>query len=386
MATAANVKVDVVEGQNDVTVTARQAIGGTPGTRYTRIESLGGNVILTAQVGDITGNVTRASGNVQLLASANIDATRIETTVGSITATATAGDITLGTAAGNQDVTLRAGSSILVDQLSASIGNATLSAVGNITSNGVSAAVGDVTLDSTGGDIYVTRIAGDGVLLYAKYAIVGNLFEVGQRLVLVSDSVDASVLHTKSSPVLKATLMGRNQPVMSNVKLTLNSPIGVSFDRLWTQNAQLNAQTGLLELVSGYVGNRMLVDNPETHLVLDNSASAVQNPFDVQLFSQTKNFYLNLNRNVLATRGADIIHRKGLTHTVWSTSTGLDSSVAETSIAEGVRSGKLVQPPKAPVIQPFSELIRFTGMPMMLPELVAPSASAPSQGEETPAQ
>ena len=273
-----------------------------------------------------------------------------------------------------------------MDQVSASIGNATLSAVGKITGNGVSAVAGSVTLDSTGGDIQVTRIAGDGVLLYAKYAIVGNLFEVGRRLVLVSDSVDASVLHTRYSPVLQATLMGRSQPVMSNVKLTLNSPIGVSFDRFWTQNGKLNVQSGLLELVSGYVGNRMLVDNPETHLVLDNTSPAVQKPFDIQLFSQTKNFYLNLNRNVLSTRDADIIHRSELTHTVWSTSTGLDSSVAEASIAEGVRSGKLVQPPKPPVIQPLSDLIKFTGTPVMMPEPFAPSAKASSQEDEKPAQ
>ncbi|WBY02171.1 leukotoxin LktA family filamentous adhesin [Ramlibacter tataouinensis] len=379
-ATTGNVKVDVVEARNDVTITAGQSIGGTPGARYTRIESLAGNVLLNAQGGSATGNLTRAAHDVQLVAADNVDATTVTSTAGSAVLTATNGDIDLGTGTANGNITLTAGSDIRVGDVVATIGNATLVARDNITGNLVHAVAGDATMDAQNGAIDVSRVVGGGVVLYARDAIVGDSFEVGRRLVLVSDSVDASIQHTQASPALQATLIGRNRPVMSNVRLTINSPFGITFDRFAAQNAALTAPTGTIELVSGYIGNRLLVDNPQTRLLMDNASPAVQNPYDVQLYSAPGTFYLYLDRSAFETRGADIIHRKYLTHTVLSQSTGLDSSVAETSLDQGALVVRLANPPSRPAIQPSGETVRYTGVPVMLGQ--PPAAEGEERREE----
>jgi filamentous hemagglutinin family protein len=381
-ATTGNVKVDTVQGQNDVTVTAALDIAGTPGARYTRIESLAGNVYLNARGGSITGNLTQATGNVQLLAGNAIDATTTTSTGASIIATTGTGTLKLDTATAQRDALLTSGADILVGDVLALTGNATLRAQDDIRGNMVDAAQGDASLDSVDGGIHVSRIRGGGVLLFAKDAIVGDLFEVGRRLVLVSDSVDASILHTQPSPMLKATLIGRYQPVMSNVKLTLNSQSGVSFDRFWATNGALLAQTGAVELVDGYIGNRLTVVNPFTSILMDNNTPAVQVPWDVQLFSRTKSFRLFVEGNVFDTQGSDIVHRSVLSHTVTSLTTDLDSSVAETSMDEAVRAVQRIQPPLPPVIQPGGAVVQFTGTPVLMPDLGPQPEKKDSEGGE----
>ncbi len=469
-ATTGNVRVDVVEGQSNVTVTAGQSIGGNPSGRYTRIESLAGNVTLDAQGGDVTGATTTASGHATVTATAGVDLTTTQAANGSLvvtagtggiamdsanaqtsmtlsagngitattlttdgpgtlSATAAAGDVTvttadssgavvlnattghvtadrvegqnnvtltagltiaantvtsqagsirgttgagvltLGTVTAQNHVTLTSGADLVVGDVLAHTGNATLKAQDDIIGNSVDATLGDASFDAVNGGIHVSRIRGGGVLLFAKDAIVGDLFEVGRRLVLVSDSVEASVLHTNPSPVLTATLIGRYSPVMSKVNLTLNSQSGVSFDRFWTQNGNLDVQTGTVELISGYIGNRLLVNNPQTRVLMDNTSPAVQNPYNVQLFSAPKTMYFFLDRNMFATRGADIIHRDVMTHTVLSQSTGLDSSVAETSVDEFTRALRVMPVATVPLIQRGVDMVRFTGTPVFVPDL-----------------
>ncbi len=94
IATTGHVKVDTVEASEDVTVTAAQSIGGRSAARYDRIESLGGKVTLTAQGGNVTGNLTRGAGDVQLTGSDSLDLTDTQSTGGALAVTAQGGSLT----------------------------------------------------------------------------------------------------------------------------------------------------------------------------------------------------------------------------------------------------------------------------------------------------
>ena len=78
---------------------------------------------------------------------------------------------------------------------------------------------------------------------------------------------------------------------------------------------------------------------------------------------------MNLDRSIVRVRGADIIHREELNHTVLSETTGLDSSVTETSVEEVTRAGRIVLPGLGILLQPTGELIRFSGNPVMMQDL-----------------
>ncbi|TFY97147.1 leukotoxin LktA family filamentous adhesin [Ramlibacter humi] len=387
-----NVKVGTVEGRNAVTITAAQSIGGTPGTAYGRVESLGGNAVLSATAGNIDGTLTRANGAIALSVGNDLNGGTVIATLGPVNAVAGA-NVNLGQTQSAGDITLFATrGAINVNEVISSAGSARLTANRDINANLVAAAEGDAVLDSTNGNIHARHLVGGGLLLYARDAIVGDNFEVGRRLVLVSDSVDASVQHTRSSPALITTLIGRYNPVMSNVKLTINSPLGVTFDNLQAVQGALTIPTGTLEVQNGYIVKRMTIDNPLTHMLVDNTTPGPDKTFDLQLFSRPGTFYLYLDRDSFVTRGADIIHRSAFllsdhSHTVHSESTGLDSSVAETSVEEQTRTVRLVQPPMLPPIQVERGVVQFTGVPVQMPEfepvqLPAPGAPQRRDGDD----
>jgi hypothetical protein len=380
-ASTGSVLVDTVQGQNDVTLMAGQDIAGRSTARYDKVQSVAGRVNLQAQAGDITGNRTLGEGDMQVTANRNVDLDTTQSVGGSVLLTASTGNLTASTTSAQVNADLRAGGAIAVGDVIVATGNASLRAQGDIRGDLLSAVAGDVTVDSMNGEIDLSRIAGGGVLLYAKDAIKGEQFEVGRRLVLVSNSVDATVQHTSNLKPLQVTLTGRQQPVMSQVGLTLNTEVGVRFDQLWATNGNLQEPTGTLEIVDGYIGNRLRVTSDSTQLLMDNSAPSVQNPYDVQLYARTKAFDLFMDRNTFRTLAADIIHRNDISHTVLSESTGLDSSVAEQSVAENGLSMRLLQPAAPVVPRTLSPVLNFSGNPVLLTD-PGPSQNGNQNDEE----
>ena len=360
---------------------AGQGIAGRSTARYDKVQSVAGRVNLQAQAGDITGNRTLGEGDMQVTANRNVDLDTTQSVGGSVFLTASTGNLTASTTSAQVNADLRAGGAIAVGDVIVATGNASLRAQGDIRGDLLSAVAGDVTVDSVNGEIDLSRIAGGGVLLYAKDAIKGEQFEVGRRLVLVSNSVDATVQHTGNLKPLQVTLTGRQQPVMSQVDLTLNTEVGVRFDRLWATNGNLQQPTGTLEIVDGYIGNRLRVTSDSTQLLMDNSAPSVQNPYDVQLYARTKAFDLFMDRNTFRTLAADIIHRNDISHTVLSESTGLDSSVAEQSVAENGFSMRLLQPAAPVAPRTLSPVLNFSGNPVLLTD-PGPSQNGNQNDEE----
>ncbi len=274
----------------------------------------------------------------------------------------------LGNVTAQVDATFTAGDALNATTITATIGNATVHTFNDITINTYKAG-NDALLDSLNGSMNVTHIIGDGVLLLAKSDIVAPDLKVGRRLVLTSNTVNVGVTHTRSSPLLQATLIGRNRPIMSSVIMTLDSPLGVEFSRFWAQDANVNVLSGVLQLTSGYIGNRMLLNNPLTSVLMDNASPFAQFPYDAQLYTASKQFWMNLDRSIVRVRGADIIHRDMVNHTVISESTGLDSSATESSVEAVTNAGRIVLPGLGVLLQPTGELIRFTGNPVMMQDL-----------------
>jgi filamentous hemagglutinin family protein len=396
--TGANITGNAVTG--DVDVNAATAAGNVAFTAGGSVRfgtaSAGQNVSFTAATGDVNATTTSAGGTLNVVAAndivlgtattggdqmltagSDLTAGTLISTGGSITGTATAGNVTLGTATAQLNATFVAGDALTATDITANVGDATVHTINDITIDTFKAG-NDALLDTLSGSMNVTHIVGDGVLLLAKSDIVAPDLKVGRRLVLTSNTVNAGVTHTRSDNFLQATLIGRNQPIMSSVIMTLTSQIGVEFSRFWAQDARLNVLNGVLQLDDGYIGNRMLANNPLTSVLMDNTSPYVQNPYDAQLYTAIKTFWMYMDRSIVRVRGADIIHRDTIDHTVLSESTGLDSSVTETSVADVTKAGRIVIPGLGVLLQPSGELVSFTGNPVMLQGLELP----PQQSNE----
>ncbi|MCA3139743.1 MAG: hypothetical protein ING94_17700, partial [Rhodocyclaceae bacterium] len=369
VATTGNVKVDTVSAVGDVNVTAAQSIGGKAAARYARVESTAGSVTLNAGT-DISGDLTRAQDGLTLGAANSIDVTTVASVAGNVSVEAGAGNVVAGTLTAERNLTIKAGSNIRVGSAVSSLGNTALSAANDVTADLVSADNGDATLDALNGTVNVRRVLGDGVLLYAKTEVDGANLEVGRRLVLLSDRVTATVNHLlrPGRGALSVSLVGRNRPIMNTVDLTLNSPLGVSFDRFLTRDARITIPTGFLELQEGYVGNRMLLNTPSISLLMDNSSSVVQRPYDAQLFAPTGAFSMRVEQNLSRVLGAYIIHRDPATHPVVSDPTGYDSSVLETGAKEGVKTSRVIVDAATTAQRPSGVIQRAVGELVQVPE------------------
>ena len=337
-------KVDTVDAVNDVNVTAGQSIAGKAAARFVRVESADGRVILDARGGDIAGTLARSQADVTIGAASGIQVTTVTSVTGNVSVAAGSGSVVADTLTAERNLTISAGSSISAGSAVSNSGNATLSAVRDVTAQLVSAENGDATLDALNGMVNVRRVLGDGVLLYAKTEVDGANLEVGRRLVLLSDRVTASVNHLlrPGRGPLSVLLVGRNQPIMTAVDLTLNSSLGVSFDRFLTQDARITVPQGFVELQEAYVGKRMLLNTPSIGLLMDNTSSSVQRPYDVQLFAPTGAFSMRVDENLSRVKGAYVIHRNMAIHPVVSDPTGYDSSVMEAGGKEAVKTSRIL--------------------------------------------
>jgi hypothetical protein len=369
-ATHGNVKVDTVQGQGDVTLVASQGIGGRSATRFGRVQSLAGAVSLQAQGGDVMGNATQAAGDVQVLAANSIDAAALTSTGGNVLATATSGDLRVTKTNALKNADLHAGGAITFDDVVAAQGNATLRAQGDIAGKLLSAVQGDATVDSTAGQIHVDHIVGSGVVLSSQAAISGMQLDVGQRLVVVSDSVDEVVQHSSSDQALQVSMSGSSQPAMGHANLVFNSPVGVRFDHLAAVDANLQMVSGSLEVVNGTIDNRMLVTNPSTSVLMDNNDVSLRQSSDVQIYSPTKTFSMKLNGNTLDAQGATIMYRNEM-NTAVGAATNHSLSVAEQANVEVALAQQLVPPPVLPAIQTTGSLMNFSGIPVRLTDVVS---------------
>jgi filamentous hemagglutinin family protein len=199
------------------------------------------------------------------------------------------GDIDNGTVyASHGNIDLLSGGKVTVLDATADLGSTTVIAEDDILMDAVTAGNG-VTLESNNGSVSVSRITGDILSLSAKKDLNLGTLSVGRSLFFNSESVTARILHTRNDAPLAMRAVGRGGVPARWVDLTINSEIGVRFDRLSALDAELTMERGFLRIDQGRIENRARFINPVSNIYMDNLTTVVE-PADVQLHHPGKVF------------------------------------------------------------------------------------------------
>lgn len=291
-----------------ITTTGRILDGGDIGSYDLVAATPGAGVTLDAAGG--VGNATWNNGSPRAVPDA------LETDIAKIDAISTAGGVHLderdgievGRIEAQQDAWLRAGGDIErgtvraergnIDLLSAGkvtvvdatavAGSTTVLAEGDILMDAVTAGNG-VTLESAQGSVSVSRITGDILSLSAKNDLNLGTLSVGRSLFFNSEAVTARIVHTRNDAPLAMRAVGRQGAPARWVDLTIDSPVGVRFDRFNVLDAEVTMENGYLRIDQGRVENRANFYNPVTHVYMDNTSTVVL-PADVQLHHPDRTF------------------------------------------------------------------------------------------------
>ncbi|MFZ5505885.1 MAG: leukotoxin LktA family filamentous adhesin [Pseudomonadota bacterium] len=200
-----------------------------------------------------------------------------------------AGDIANGTVyASHGNIDLLSGGKVTVVDATADLGSTTVIAEDDILMDAVTAGNG-VTLESNNGSVSVSRITGDILSLSAKNDLNLGTLSVGRSLFFNSQSVTARILHTRNDAPLAMRAVGRGGVPARWVDLTINSEIGVRFDRFSALDAELTMERGFLRIDQGRIENRARFINPVSNVYMDNLTTVVE-PADVQLHHPGKVF------------------------------------------------------------------------------------------------
>ena len=291
-----------------ITTTGRILDGGDLGGYDLVAATPGAGVTLDAASG--VGNASWNNGSPRAVPDA------LETDIAKIDAISTAGGVHLDERDGievgrievQQDAWLRAGGDIAggnvraergnIDLLSggkvtvvdatAVAGSTTVLAEGDILMDAVTAGNG-VTLESAQGSVSVSRITGDILSLSAKNDLNLGTLSVGRSLFFNSEAVTARIVHTRNDAPLAMRAVGRQGAPARWADLTIDSPVGVRFDRFNVLDAEVTMENGYLRIDQGRVENRANFYNPVTHVYMDNTSTVVL-PADVQLHHPGKTF------------------------------------------------------------------------------------------------
>ncbi|MCR6666707.1 MAG: leukotoxin LktA family filamentous adhesin [Methyloversatilis sp.] len=200
-----------------------------------------------------------------------------------------AGDIANGTVyASHGNIDLLSGGKVTVVDATADLGSTTVIAEDDILMDAVTAGNG-VTLESNNGSVSVSRITGDILSLSAKNDLNLGTLSVGRSLFFNSQSVTARILHTRNDAPLAMRAVGRGGVPARWVDLTINSEIGVRFDRFSALDAEVTMERGFLRIDQGRIENRARFINPVSNIYMDNLTTVVE-PADVQLHHPGKVF------------------------------------------------------------------------------------------------
>jgi filamentous hemagglutinin family protein len=160
-------------------------------------------------------------------------------------------------------------------------------------------ASGSFTITAPAGNVQVGTIDASVVNIAALKQIQAQQINVGTSFSLTGDVIDANIVDTTPAGALSGDVVGSRSPATS-LQLDVDSPTGVSFDRLWTVDGVVRMLgEGRIDIVSGFVPNRVRVSNPYTRVLVDNAALTLDADSDVQLHSETGWFSMGLwGRNV----------------------------------------------------------------------------------------
>ncbi len=112
---------------------------------------------------------------------------------------------------------------------------------------------------------------------------------VKSTLSFATESITAKVNHTGTNGPLLMNVVGPNGTSARWVDLTFNSAVGTRFERLYSRDARIVAETGWLDVLDGRIENQARFINPLSTVFMDNASTVIQ-PADVQLHAPGKQF------------------------------------------------------------------------------------------------
>lgn len=169
----------------------------------------------------------------------------------------------------------------------------------SISANSVTSTHDDVSLNALGGELSVGQIRGRDVTLGARDALDVYRIDVARNLALGGDRVNAAIFASGAAPITGALSAYGGRPA-SSMNLTLSAPGGFHLDTVASRFGNLHVPVGSLAIDHFFVGDRMVVTNPQTRMLIDQHNYALQG-YDVQLFSGQASFGLSLDRNLINT-------------------------------------------------------------------------------------
>ena len=203
-------------------------------------------------------------------------------------------------------IALKAGDRILLTAGGDVTGNSVTS-TGTASGTDPSNPATGVTISSATGRVDLNNVSSaNGVSISAPTAISVDQINVGSSLDLASNQIAASVTGTGSSDH-GGSVGGFGSGPAASVNLNLASPTAFHFTSFSTTNGTVNVSQGDFWSDSTYVGQRLMLSNPQTDMLIDQTNRSVQ-AYDVQLYTGGATFKLGLVTNHVYT-DAQAIYR-----------------------------------------------------------------------------
>ncbi|HMY79089.1 MAG TPA: hypothetical protein PLT98_10105, partial [Thauera aminoaromatica] len=261
-----------------LTIRAGGQIGGNPlEIDVLRFNANSGGLIHLDSPGSLAMGDVRAEREIDIRAAGSISADSVTSVSEDVRLAADGGDLRVGAISG-RDV-----------ELGVQGGNAE---IGSIDAR-------DLGLRVENGDARIGSIDARDVDLGARDRLDIDRLDVGRSLRLGGNHIVARVFASGGAPIVGA-IGGYGGGMASVADLTLSGPGGFHFDDIAARTGRLDLPLGTLQVDRFQVGERMVVTNPQTRLLIDQQNFRLQG-YDVQLYSGGAPFALALDRNLIAT-------------------------------------------------------------------------------------
>ena len=299
-----------------LTIRAGGQIGGNPlEIDVLRFNANSGGLIHLDSPGSLAMGDVRAEREIDIRAAGSISADSVTSVSEDVRLAADGGDLRVGAISGRDvELTARDGDAEIgsIDARDVGVvvegGNARIGAIvanditariagGNVEIGAIDA--DDVSVQAEDGDVALGNARASAVSIGAHDRIDIDRLEVGRSLQLGADHIVAQVFASGGAPIAGA-IGGYGGGMASVADLTLSGPGGFHFDRIAARTGQLDLPVGTLQVDRFEVGERMVVTNPQTRLLIDQQNFRLQG-YDVQLYSGGAPFALALDRNLIAT-------------------------------------------------------------------------------------
>ncbi|HRO37696.1 DUF4097 family beta strand repeat-containing protein [Thauera sp.] len=299
-----------------LTIRAGGQIGGNPlEIDVLRFNANSGGLIHLDSPGSLAMGDVRAEREIDIRAAGSISADSVTSVSEDVRLAADGGDLRVGAISGRDvELTARDGDAEIgsIDARDVGVvvegGNADIGAIvanditariagGNVEIGAIDA--DDVSVQAEDGDVALGNARANAVSIGARDRIDIDRLEVGRSLQLGADHIVAQVFASGGAPIAGA-IGGYGGGMAAVADLTLSGPGGFHFDRIAARTGELDLPLGTLQVDRFEVGERMVVTNPRTRLLIDQQNFRLQG-YDVQLYSGGAPFALALDRNLIAT-------------------------------------------------------------------------------------